>query len=67
MNPSKSKYGIIQVEIYYCSQKVVFSESDEFVDFSQGMHAGRHLVDGAIEELDVNAHQLFTPVEYVEK
>jgi len=47
-----------------CLHHAVYSSSGLELSFTEGArHAGRHLVDGDIENLDVNKGRLFTPAE----
>ncbi len=49
-----------------CLHYAVYSSSGEELSFTEGArHAGRHIVNGEIEKLDVNKSQLFTPDESV--
>lgn len=49
-----------------CLQHAVYSSSGEKLAFTEGArHAGRHIVNGEIERLDVNKVQLFTPDEKI--
>lgn len=51
---------------FQCLQYAVYSSSGEEISFTEGArHAGRHIVNGAIERLDVNKNQIFTPDESI--
>ena len=49
-----------------CLQYAVYSSSGGELSFTEGArHAGRHIVNGEIEKLDVNKNRLFTPDESI--
>lgn len=49
---------------FECINAALYSSSGNTISFTEGSrHAGRHVVDGAIEKLEVNDIKLFSPPE----
>ena len=55
-------------ERFQCMKRAIWSESGETVSFAEGgRHAGRHIVDGHIEQMSVNAKLAFTPKDMIDQ
>ena len=56
------KTASINEKRFRCLQRAVYCENDKKISFTEGgRHAGRHVIDGSIEKLNVNSTGIFTP------
>ncbi|HIP69724.1 MAG TPA: FkbM family methyltransferase [Chromatiales bacterium] len=52
-------------ERFVCLNYAISDGSSDSISFSEGgRHAGRHIIDGSIEKMEVNKKLFFTPKEY---
>lgn len=55
-------------ERFQCIKGAIWNKSGETISFTEGgRHAGRHIVDGYIEQMSVNAKLAFTPKEMIDQ
>ena len=51
---------------FRCIHRALYCEDDKMIKFTEGgRHSGRHIINGAIEKLEVNPKTIFTPKEWI--